>query len=513
MSARETTMLKIHEILRLHFGANLGIRKTARSLNLSVGVVQKYVARAKVNQLGWPLPTNMSETTLERLLKTKSPQPSRSSAKSRIDFPMIHEELKQKGVTLELLWEEYCQADENPLSYSRYCFHYKEWKKKQKRSMRQVHRAGEKVFIDYSGKTFNIIDPETGDIRQAEIFVGVLGASDYTYAQATWSQQLPDFIVAQVRMFEFFGGVPELVVPDNLKSAVTDPCYYDPDINPSYAKFIAHYDTAVLPARPYRPKDKAKAESGVQVVQRWILARLRHQTFVGLGELNAAIKALLVDLNEKPFQKKQGSRALAFEKLDKPALKSLPAQPYRYQQYKQVRAGVDYHVRLNQHYYSVPHQYCGDLVDVWFNQNTVECYVKGERIATHLHSTIADDYSTITQHMPKRHRKQQACSKESILQRAKAIGLHTEAMAKSIFQNKAHQEQGYRSCLGMLKLKDIYGEKRLELACKYALHHQLCTTNSLISVLKHHLDHQADQLGSSRHRIIHSNIRGAIYYH
>jgi len=290
MNMRGITMRKISEILRLHFDAKLGIRKVARSLNISVGVVQKYVARAKAHNLSWPLPPNMSETEVELLLKSTQTGMAKSTAKARTDCRLIHEELKRKGVTLELLWEEYCQAEENPLSYSRYCYYYRGWKKQQKRSMRQAHRAGEKVFIDYSGKTFDIIDPETGEIRSTEIFVGVLGASSYTYAEATWSQQLPDFLAAQGRMFEFFGGVTELVVPDNLKSAVTHPCYYDPDINPTYAQFIEHYGTAVLPARPYRPKDKAKVESGVQVVQRWILARLRHQTFVGLNQLNAAIR-------------------------------------------------------------------------------------------------------------------------------------------------------------------------------------------------------------------------------
>ena len=511
MNMRGITMRKISEILRLHFDAKLGIRKVARSLNLSVGVVQKYIARAKAHNISWPLPPNMSEADIEQLLKSTQPGIAKSMIKGRIDCSLVHKELKQKGVTLELLWEEYCQTESNPLSYSRYCYYYREWKKKQKRSMRQAHRAGEKVFIDYSGKTFDIIDPETGEIRSAEIFVGVLGASSYTYAEATWSQQLPDFIAAQGRMFEFFGGVPELVVPDNLKSAVTHPCYYDPDINPTYAEFIEHHGTAVLPTRPYRPKDKAKVESGVQVVQRWILARLRHQTFVGLHQLNTAIRELLKELNAKPFQKRQGSRLSNFEELDKPALKPLPAQPYCYKQYKQTRVGIDYHIRLNQHYYSVPHRYCGELVDIWFNSHTVECYSKGERIATHLHSTVVDGYSTITQHMPKRHQKQQACSKDLILERAKIIGPYTEAIAQSIFQQKSHQEQGYRTCLGLLKLKETYGEKRLELACQYSLLHQLTTLESIQSVLKHQLDNQVNDTKHSP--IVHPNIRGSVYYH
>ena len=358
MPAKGTTMRKITQIIRLHFEAKLSTRQIAASLKVSVGVVSKYVNRALDSNISWPLPNDMDEKTLlARLQPTVPVKSCLNHAIDTINFAKIHQELCRKGVTLQLLWDEYQSEQENALSYSRYCHYYRLYKKSLKRSMRQTHKAGDKVFIDYSGLTMDIIDPETNQIRSAEIFIGVLGASKYTFAEATWSQQLPDFIGSQRRMFEFYGGVPALVVPDNLRSAISKICRYDPDINPSYAQFIEHYTTAVLPARPYRPQDKANVESGVQVVQRWILARLRHQTFVGLAELNEAIMRLLKILNQKPFQKLPGCRESVFLEMDKPALKPLPAEGYQFKKYKSFRAGMDYHVMLDEHFYSVPHKY------------------------------------------------------------------------------------------------------------------------------------------------------------
>ena len=516
MPAKGTSMRKLTQIIRLHFDAKLSMRPIAKSLNLSVGVVNKYIKLALEKNLSWPLPEGMDEKVLGELLKSESGQPNQSIKATTIDFIKIHRELSHKGVTLQLLWEEYQSEQETPLSYSRYCHHYRVYKKSLKRSMRQTHKAGDKVFIDYSGVTMDIIDPETNDIKSAEIFVGVLGASKYTFAEATWSQQLPDFLASQRRMFEFFGGTPALVVPDNLRSAISKSCRYDPDTNPTYAQFIEHYGTAVLPARPYRPQDKASVESGVQVVQRWILARLRHQTLVGLAELNAAIAQLLKILNQKPFQKLPGCRESVFLSMDKPALKPLPAEAYHYRQYKSSRAGIDYHIPLNGHYYSVPHQYCGEVIDVWFNQHTVECYFKGERIAMHLYSSLSGQ-STITHHMPTGHRIQSQQSKERFMRWADQIGIHTAIVIKKILDEKPHPEQAYRSCLGLLKLGKTYGEKRLEQACSYGVHQGAYSRKSILSILENKLDQLAivPDASISIHlsTSAHENIRGSQYYH
>ena len=314
MSKKEVSNRKMKEILRLHFGASLSIHKIARSLNLSSGVVHKYIARAKMYNIGWPLPKEWEdEEKLMALLR-----PPKTPVLVMVDWAYVHAELKRKGVTLQLLYEELQMSQQLAMSYSTFCKHYKKWKKQQPLSMRQTHVGGDKVFVDYSGKTLTLIDPDTSELKSAEIFIGVLGASNYTYAEATWSQTLPDWIGSHVRMFEYFGGVPHMVVPDNLKSAVKKSCRYEPDINPSYAECIAHYNSCVLPARPYKPKDKAKVENGVLVVQRWILARLRHHRFIGLAELNKAIRELLDVLNNKPFKKIPGTRRTQFESLDKP---------------------------------------------------------------------------------------------------------------------------------------------------------------------------------------------------
>ena len=516
MSAKGTSMRKLIQVLRLHFESKLSRRQIAKSLSLSVGVVIKYINRALEKNLSWPLPEGMDESALLEILKPRTVQANLSKALDLIDFAKAHQELSRKGVTLQVLWEEYQSEQEGPLSYSRYCYHYRAYKQSLKRSLRQTHKAGDKVFIDYSGVTFKIIDPETNDIRAAEIFVGVLGASKYTFAEATWSQQLPDFLASQRRMFEFFGGVPALVVPDNLRSAISKSCRYEPDTNPTYAQFIEYYGTAVLPARPYRPQDKASVESGVQVTQRWILARLRHQTFVGLAELNTAIAELLKILNQKPFQKLPGCRASAFVEMDKAELKDLPQEAYYYRQYKAARAGIDYHVVLNGHYYSVPHKHCGELIDLWFNQHTVECYFEGERIAMHLYSNIAGQQSTIAHHMPKRHRIHTEQSKERYLRWATQIGVCTQIVVKRIFDEKPHPEQAYRSCLGILKLAKRYGDSRLEQACAYGVHQGAYGRKSVLSILENNLD-QGTKSPASRnvnlHGLTHDNIRGSQYYH
>lgn len=516
MSAKGTSVRKLTQIIRLHFESKLSTRQIANSLNVSVGVVHKYISRAIKENLSWPLPNGMDEKTLLNLLKCSPVHPSLNPVVDTVDFIKIHQELSRKGVTLQLLWDEYQSEQATPLSYSRYCHHYRVYKQSLKRSMRQTHKAGDKAFIDYSGATMDIIDPETNDIRSAEIFVGVLGASKYTFAEATWSQQLPDFLASQRHMFEFFGGVPALIVPDNLRSAISKSCRYDPDTNPTYAQFIEHYGTAVLPARPYRPQDKASVESGVQVVQRWILARLRHQTFVGLAELNAAIAGLLKILNQKPFQKLPGCRESVFLEMDKPALKPLPQEAYHYRQYKSARVGIDYHVALHSHYYSVPHKYCGEKIDIWFNQHTVECYFKGERIAMHIYSTVPGQ-STITHHMPTSHRIQSQQSKERFLRWANQIGTYTHIVVKKILDEKPHPEQAYRSCLGLLKLTKIYGEHRLEQACSYGVHQGAYSRKSILSILENKLDQLETPLNTAisvnLSTSAHENIRGSQYYH
>lgn len=517
MPAKGISMRKLKELVRLSIDARLSIRKIARSLSLSVGVVSKYVNRLKSLGVSDEALLHMDEGALAELLKCQPTllpaghQPTRPV--DLIDFAYIHQEMKRKGVTMQLLWEEYSQDNPHALSYSRFCFHYRQWKAKQPRSMRQTHKAGDKVFVDYSGQTVDVIDPETGEVRSAEIFIGVLGASNFSFAYASWSQQLPDWIDAQVRMFEYFGCVPALVVPDNLKSAIHKSCRYEPDTNPAYNEFIAHYNTAVLPARPYHPKDKAKVECGVQLVQRWILARLRNHTFVGLGELNAEIKKLLDVLNNKPFQKMPGSRRCAFESIDRPAMRPLPQQRYEYRRYKKARVNIDYHVELDGHYYSVPYQYCKEHIDLWYSNTHLVCYRQGKCIAQHAISQRKGGHSTIKEHMPTRHQKHMSWTPGRFLNWAKDIGPYTLHITEYLLNSKPHPEQAYRACLGLLNLAKRYGKHRLEAACAYGWKSGARSRRSIASILENGMDTQRYQEPTEFNLGVHANVRGSDYYH
>jgi transposase len=404
--------------------------------------------------------------------------------------------------------------------YAQFCAKYREWVTQQKPSLRQTHIAGEKLFIDYCGPTVEIIDIDTGEIRTAQIFVAILGASNYTYVEATWDQKLPNWIASHVRAFEFFGGVPVFLVPDNLKSAIHKACRYDPDINNTYADMAAYYGTTVLPARPLKPQDKAKVENAVLVVERWILARLRHQTFTGLAELNAAIATLLVELNQRPFKKLPGTRQSQFEALDKPALKSLPLRPYELAEFKKARVHLDYHVEIDRHYYSVPYRLVKQQVDVRLTAGTIECFYQGQRVASHLRSYRAGAHTTTAEHMPNAHQQYLHWTPERFLNWAADIGKSTQHLIREILQQRLHPEQSYRACLGILTLAKLYTKERLEAACQRALVIGSPRRRSVVSILESKLDQQplpllelpkADSLNKSDINY-HDNIRGADYY-
>jgi len=505
-------MRKITEVLRLKFEAKLSHEKIGRAVGLSKGAVNKYVSLARAQGLSWPLPEGMDEAALEALLY---PPRSVATGFAEPDYPRLHQELKRKDVTLQLLWSEYMAVHgERARRYTQFCHHYRQWRERQKRSMRQVHRAGEKLFIDYCGPTVPIVNPSTGELRQAQVFVAVLGASSYTYAEATWTQALPDWIASHQRAFQFFGGTVELLVPDNLRSGVSTPCRYDPEPTATSAELARHYGCAILPARPYKPKDKSKAEIGVQVVERWILARLRHHSFFSLGELNAAIRELLVELNERPFQKLPGSRKSAFESLDQPALRPLPDTPYEYAEWKQAKPGIDYHIEVDKRFYSVPHRWVGHVLDVRATASAVEVFHKGQRIAAHARSH-SKPFTTLPEHMPSSHRQHRQWSPGRFLNWAKQIGPATLEVVKRQLEDLPHPEHGYRRCLGLLNHARRYSKSRLEAACERALAIHSPNYRSVTSILKQGLDQQPlpqdepvqDELP------LHANVRGPGYYH
>ena len=368
------------------------------------------------------------------------------------------------------------------------------------------------MFVDYAGHTVGVVNRDTGELREAQIFVAVLGASSYTYAEATWTQTLPDWIASHVRAFEFMGGSTELVIPDNLRSAVSRAHRYEPDTNPTYHDLACHYAVAVLPARVKKPRDKAKAEVAVQVVERWILAALRNRTFFSLAELNAAIAKLLERLNNRPFRKLPGSRRSLFEQLDRPALRPLPAERYVFAQWKKARVNIDYHVEVDRHYYSVPHALVGRQLDVRLTATTVECLYRSERVASHVRSPLRGRHTTADEHMPEKHRKMGQWSPERFIGWATTIGPQTATLIETVLRSRRHPQQAFRSCLGILRLADSYGEERLEGAAGRAVALGANSYRSVESILNHRLDQRPSEQIELGLAIEHSNVRGASYY-
>lgn len=512
MANSRLSMRKILEVLRLHHEGNRSHREIARSVNASPTTVGEILRRAKLAGIAWPLPATTSEAALEAQLYPPAAPSNR--ARPEPDWPAVHRELRRKGVTLDLLWQEYKAEHPDGYRYSGFCEHYRHWVGRLAVSLRQTHAPGEKLFIDYAGPTVPIVDPMSGELRQAALFVAVLGASNYTYCEATWSQGLPDWIGSHVRALEHLGGVPALLVPDNLKSGVTTACFYDPEINPTYRDLASHYATVVLPARPRRPKDKAKAEGGVLLVERWVLARLRHQRFFSLDELNRAIAELMLRLNTRPFKKLPGCRQSAFAELDRPALRPLPATRYEFAEWKVARVGIDYHVEVVGHYYSVPYRFAREKVDVRLTAVIVELFHRGARIASHARCDTRGHHSTLDAHMTPAHQAVMGWNAPRLIHWAARIGPHVQAVVEHILNQRRHPQQGYRACLGILRLGTAFGDDRLEAACVRALAIGAPSYRSLKSILKHGLEQKrASAPAQANLPLDHANVRGPDYYH
>jgi transposase len=507
MSYMRLNMRKIREILRLHFECTLNFVQIGKSCGLSRIAARDCINRFKGSGLPWP--TDLDDKSLEIQLY-KKPNLFRKDHSTLPEWKEVHKELRRKGVTRYLLWQEYKERDPQGLEFSSFCNLYRRWNKTSDLSMRQTHVAGEKLFVDYAGPTVPIINRDTGEIKEASIFVAVLGASNYTYAEASFSQELPHWITSHVNAFNFFGGVPQIVIPDNLKSGVSKSCRYEPDINRSYNDMALHYGVAVIPARPYKAKDKSKAEVGVQIVERWILAALRDRSFFSLAELNREIRRLLEKLNLKSFQKIEGTRKSLFEELDKPSLKPLPINPYQYAEYKLAKVNVDYHIEYDGHYYSVPYKYVGEHVYLRITASTIEVLCDNKRIASHRLSVRKRAHTTIKEHMPKSHQKYIEWNPERILNWAKTIGPSTGELAKCIMSSRAHPQQGFRSCFGVLRLGESFGKDRLENACKRALSIKSYSYKSVKSILDNGLDTQPlpQETQKTFTFIDHENLRG-----
>jgi transposase len=505
-------MRKTKEVFRLKFDCHLSNRKIAESCLIARSTVAEYLFRFQQATLSWPLPEAMDDARLEELLFPATPLTS-DIERPLPDWLYIHNELRRKGVTLALLWQEYKAQHPAGYQYSQFCYRYRQWAKKIDPVMRQEHRAGEKLFVDYAGMTVPVYDRQKAETREVQIFVAVLGASNYCFAEATWTQSLPDWIASHTRAFGYFGGVPQIVVPDNLKTGITKACFYEPDINPTYMDMANHYGTVVIPTRVRKPKDKAKVETGVQIVERWILARLRDRQFFGLHQLNQAITILLTELNQKPFQKLPGSRRSLFEDLDRPALKPLPACSYQYAEWKKARVNIDYHIEVERHYYSVPHQLITKQLDVRITTATIECFYKNKRVASHIRSFRQGHHTTVKEHMPKSHQKWAEWTPQRFIRWAEKIGPQTAQLIEAVLSSRSVPQQGFRSCLGVLRLAKSYGDQRLEAACKRAVAIGGASYRSVASILKHNLDQKPlSNEAATVNPIRHINIRGSHYY-
>jgi len=513
MPGERLSMRKIREVLRLRFAQGLSQRAVGASVRLSTGAVNACLNRARMAGLGWPLPEGLDDAQLEALLYPPAPQVA-TEQRPLPDWAVVHRELRRPNVTLALLWEEYRTGAgaQDGFGYSWFCDLYREWVGRLKPTLRQVHTAGERIFVDFAGQTMEVIDGATGEVRRAEVFVAVLGASSYIYAEACWTQSLADWISVHVNMMAFIGGVPRQIVSDNLRAGITRACFYEPLVHRTYADMAAHYGTAIIPARPYKPRDKAKVEVGVQVVQRWILARLRNRRFFSLPELNQAIRELVTLLNDRPMRGWDTTRRALYEHLDRPAMRPLPPTPYEYATWRRCRVNLDYHIEIEKHFYSVPFRLLRQEVEARITAKTVEIFHRGKLVAAHIRSLRAHRPTTLADHMPSSHRRYRDWTHERIAREAAAIGDDTAALVEIILRSRPHPEQGFRSCIGILSLTKRYGAERVDAACARALALGTRSYSSVAAILKNAQDKKkaADKEQPS---LFHENIRGPGYYH
>lgn len=510
MARKRLSMRKIKEALRLK-AAGLSCRAIARSCLIGKETVWEYLGRAAEAGLSWPLPEGLSEEELESRLFPLGPDTSRKEAAAEPDWALIHSELRKKGVTRQLLWEEYRLGFPRGYSYSQYCERYRRWTKILNPVLRMPHKAGEKMFVDYAGVTVPYTNRETGDTREAQVFVATLGASSSTFAEAQASQELANWIGGHVRTLEHFGGVPAAVVPDNLKSGVTSACFYEPVINPTYQALAEYYDMAVLPTRVLAPKHKAKVETGVRVVE-LLLARLRNRQFFSLQEINDALRPLMEELDMRVMGHLGKSRRQLFEELDRPALRPLPAVPFEMAEWVWARVNIDYHVGYAKHYYSVPYRYLHKRVEIRATAQTVEVFYKRERIASHVRDDRPYHFTTLPEHRPESHRAVLEWNPERFISWAERTGPLVAEMVRRIIESRPHPEQGYRASLGLMRLGTRYGNARLEAACERALTFGLVSYRGVRNILVAGMDRLKAEKTSVQPEKPHANLRGPRYY-
>jgi len=507
---RELSMRQLRHLLRLHHGG-VSAREMGRLLGVARSTIQDNLKRAAAAGLAWPLADDVTDEVLEQRLFGGAGAPTGQRRRVEPDWAALARELKRPGVTMMILWEEYREINQDAYGYSRFCDLLRGFERRLSPVMRQHHVAGEKAFVDYSGKRIGIVDPETGEIHEAEIFVGVLGASNLTYAEATWTQQLPDWTGAHVRMFRFFNGAPKLLVPDNLKSGVNKASFYDPEINRTYGAMAAHYSVGILPARPHKPRDKAKVEAGVRFAQSYILGRLRAQTFFSLAECNEAIKLVMQRMNERAMRHLGVSRRELFEKIEREALNGLPTEDWEFAEWRRARVNLDYHIDVHDFLYSVPHALIRAEVEVRVTERIVEVFHRGQRVAVHQRRYMGRKHGTDPDHMPSSHRHYAEWTPDRFRRWAAKIGPNTEGLITAVLASRPHPEQGFRTCLGILRSYRGLDAARVEAVSARAIELGVLNCKGVALLLAR----KFDASGADSRPITlfdHANLRGPGYY-
>jgi transposase len=511
-----TTMTQYREILRLH-SQGISQRNIAVSCACSRNTVSKIINRAEELGIAWPLEKDLTDGVLRQRLFASAEQPP---TRKYPDYEYIHREMAKSGVTLSLLWNEYCEncrsSQEIPLMYSQFCHHYQQYTMKTNATMRIGRKPGEQLEVDWAGQTASIIDRETGEIITMYVFVGVLAYSQYAYVEAFASQDQESWITAHINMYHFFGGSTRVLVPDNLKTSV-DKAGHSPVINKIYHEMAEHYNTAVIPARVRKPKDKPSVEGAVGVVSTWILAALRKQQCFSAVELNQAIREKLDVLNAKPFQKKEGSRHSVFMTEEKSFLLTLPATPYELATWKTATVQFNYHISVEKMHYSIPYEYIKHRVDVRMTRNVIEVFYNNNRVCSHprLYGK-SGQYSTMEDHMPENHKKFIQWNANRFISWAQSVGSHTAASVQAILASHKVEQQGYRSCMALLKLADKYGVVRLEAASAKALSYtprpSFQSIKTILITGQDRLETQPETKEPLPSSESHGFVRGADYY-
>lgn len=513
MAAVRLPMRQLREIIRLKLKVGKSGRKIAKCVGVSPATVSEYLGRVKVAKLTWPLPPELDDDgSLNRLL---FPEEGRHTGqRPEPDWSEVNGELRRKGVTKTLLWNEYREKHPDGYEFSRFCDLFQRWSAHLTVTMRQSHRAGEKCFVDFSGDGIDVVDRGTGECRKAKLFVAVLGASSLTYVEPVFGEDLPTWISCHIGAFEYFNGAVEILVPDNLKSGVSRADRYEAEVHRTYAEMARHYGAVVIPARVRKPRDKAKVEAAVLLAQRWIIAVLRHRTFYSLEEVRQAVKPLVEKLNDRPMQRLKKSRRQLFEQLEQASLKPLPATPYEFAEWSRPRVHIDYHVEHDDHFYSAPYQLVREQLDLRATATTIEIFRGGRRVCSHVRSFKKYGHTTLAEHMPRGHRELAEWTPPRLIAWAKKVGPMTAQLVEKIMRDRVHAEQGFRSCQGLLALRKTYSDERIERACARALARGACTSRSVKAILRNNLDREETAVEEKQACLpLHENVRGRDYYH